>query len=159
MKDAEYIDLVPNDPVQEFVVLMNDDLKREYQHMLFYLHSSSLITGLHRHEISEFLFEEAQSELKHVREFSDQILAVGGFPVLPSAVTDGIPQYSGLPLDILTHVLKMEQQVVSIFAERLAWTEKNLPAPFGEILHIFYEDQIMDSHKTVHEVQMMLQKG
>jgi bacterioferritin (cytochrome b1) len=141
---------------EEFLALMNEDLKREYQHMLFYLHSSALVTGLHRHEISEFLFEEAQSELKHVREFTDQILAHGGVPLLPKQVTENLPSYvNGGPKEILQQVLLMEKEVVTIFSDRLKETE-GWPGPFGQLLHIFYEDQIMDSHKTVHEVQMML---
>jgi ferritin len=142
----------------DFLNLMNEDLKREYQHMLFYLHSSALITGIHRHEIAEFLFEEAQSELKHVREFTDQIIAHGGMPVLPKQVAEDLPNYvNGEPKVILGHVLQMEKEVVAIFSDRLKETaEMNNVA--GQILHIFYEDQIMDSHKTVHEVQMMLSK-
>lgn len=143
----------------EFLVLMNEDLKREYQHMLFYLHSSALVTGLHRHELSEFLFDEAQGELKHVREFTDQILAHGGTPLLPNQeVLDRVPNYvTGDPKSILSFVLQMEKEVVNIFSERLKETEQ-WPGSFGQILHIFYEDQIMDSHKTVHEVQMMLSR-
>lgn len=142
--------------IEEFCALMNADLKREYQHMLFYLYSSAIVKGLHRHEISEFLFEESQGELKHVREFSDQILAVGGMPQLPDDVAKDVPQFTGGNLErVLEHVLKMEREVVNIFAERLKQTEE-VEAPFGPILHIFYEDQIMDSHKTVHEVTMLL---
>jgi ferritin len=144
---------------EEFIALMNEDLKREYQHMLFYLHTSALVKGLHRHEVGEFLFEEAQSELKHVREFSDMILSVYGYPALPRLLTEELPQFpEGSISDILGHVLKMEQEVVTIFSERLKQSEE-IPGYQGQLLHIFYEDQIMDSHKTVHEVQMMLQKG
>jgi bacterioferritin (cytochrome b1) len=143
---------------KEFLRLMNDDLKREYQHMLFYLHSSALITGLNRHELSEFLFEEAQSELKHVREFTDQIIAHGGTPLLATQLTDTLPNYfTGDPGSILSFVLQMEQDVVNIFAERLKQTEE-IASPFGQLLHIFYEDQIVDSHKTVHEVKMLLRR-
>lgn len=145
--------------IEEFLKLMNEDLKREYQHMLFYLYASALVKGFHRHEISEFLFDEAQSELKHVREFSDQILAVGGFPQLPDSLTDDMPRLTGDSLEaILRHVLKMESEVVTIFSDRLRESEE-MTGPAGQILHIFYEDQIMDSHRTVHEVQMMLQRA
>lgn len=143
---------------QKFLSLMNEDLKREYQHMLFYLHSSAIVTGFNRHEISEFLFDEAQGELKHVREFTDQILAHGGTPHFPLQLTDNLPNYfTGDVRSILSFVLQMESDVVNIFAERLKQTEE-IDSPFGQLLHIFYEDQITDSHKTVHEVRMLLKR-
>ncbi len=57
----------------EMIELMNQDLKNEYKHMMFYLRSSVMVRGLHRQSIQGFLSGEATSEMGHVTQFSTKI--------------------------------------------------------------------------------------
>ena len=64
--------------LETFVTLMEADLANEYKHMMFYLHSSIVVQGIHREELQEFFRKEPQSEMSHVEEFSKMLLGVGG---------------------------------------------------------------------------------
>src|SRR5688572_11996392 len=65
---------------EQLVALLQDDLKNERMHCLFYQQAASLVEGLHREEYRELFLKEAQSELVHVDEFSNLIKRLGGTP-------------------------------------------------------------------------------
>jgi bacterioferritin (cytochrome b1) len=113
---------------------------------------------LHREELSEFFYKEAMSEMKHVQDFGRMYLGVfGKQPPQPS----GPPKYTNSfasPTDVkslLEEVLEMERQVVVNYAKRIKDTEAWGDAD-GYSLHVFYEDQIMDSRLTYNHVKEML---
>lgn len=138
--------------LQDFVVLMAEDLCNEYKHMHFYLHSAIVVRGLHREELGEYFAEEAASEMKHVQEFGKMILGMGGVPLttvalFPTDLTDTV--------EILKYVVLMETEVVSNYHTRMQQAEL-LGTPEGSVLHVFYENQILDSQLTVNNVKEML---
>ena len=67
---------------QELIDFLQNDLKNERKHLLFYLQSSVMVQGLHREELSEMLYKESLDEHKHVEEFSRLIVQLGGVPEL-----------------------------------------------------------------------------
>lgn len=141
----------------EFICLMNADLMREFQHMHTYLNYAVIVRGLHRQELSEMFIEEAQSELKHCEEFSRMIVGLGGNPITPWTFnSSGVKKpYDKNPYALLEAVLEMEEEVVGIFAERMKQAEE-LGGPDGAVLHVFYENQILDSRLTVNNVREMI---
>lgn len=137
--------------VSDFVELMNSDLSHELMHLQAYLYYGTCIEGIHRHEIGEFLLEESKNELKHCEEFIRVILGLGGVPtskILPFP-------YLNWPKSILIQVLQMEETVVQNYAHRMSQAETVLD-PNGSFLHVFYENQILDSRRTVDHVRLML---
>jgi bacterioferritin (cytochrome b1) len=136
----------------DFVKLMNQDLKNELKHMFFYLYSSFSVHGLHRLELGKFLQNAAKSELEHVQEFAKFIVDLGGSP--EHVPNDFFPLY-GDPKLILQSALDMENEVLKNYTERLHHTDM-LGGEDGSALHIFYEDQIMDSRKDANELRQLL---
>ena len=137
---------------EAFLKLMEGDLANEYKHMLFYLHSAIVVRGLHREELSEFFLKEAASEMKHVEEFGKMLLSMGG---TPGSKISAYPNCLSNVYDILNYVVKMEMEVVENYHLRMKQAEE-LGTPEGSVLHVFYENQILDSHLTVANVREML---
>lgn len=136
------------------IEMLQNDLKNERKHLLFYLQAGVMVQGLHREELGEFLLKEAKGELAHVEEFSRMIVHLGGVPGLttnlfPSELTD--------PVRILEYVHKMETEVADLYAQRLRDTHEMRTAAEAAV-HVFYEEQIADSWKTAQEVAQMLKR-
>lgn len=139
---------------ENFILLMQNDIRNEYKHMHFYLHSAVMVGGIHRKEYSEFFLEEAASEMKHVEEFGRKIIGLGAIPeTLPS----GFPTHLKCPIEILRYILKMETEVVCIYADRLKQAA-DLGGPDGAVMEAFYENQILDSRNTAEDVAKMLEE-
>ena len=137
---------------QDLINVLNEDLKNEYKHMLFYLHAGVVIQGFHREEIGEFLLGEAKEEMVHVEEFSRKIIGLDGVPV-----TEANSYRTDLtdPKDILQYVLDMENEVADIYARQLVDTEE-LGGTDGLFIHVFLEDQLLHSRNTADHVKEML---
>lgn len=139
---------------EELIGLLQKDLENERKHLAFYLQASVMVSGLHREELREFLLTEAQGELKHVEEFSELIIHLGGVP--GTSVAEFASNLS-CPVAIMKYVVQMEQEVADVYAERLRQTHE-MENSATAYAHVFYEDQIRDSQKTAWEVAKMLKK-
>lgn len=139
---------------QQLIEMLQEDLRNERKHLAFYLQASTMISGLHREELREFLFEEAQGELKHVEQFSELIVHLGG---VPGVASNAYRSDLSHPLAILSYAVEMEQQVADIYAGRLRATHEMENAAVAYV-HVFYEEQILDSQKTAWEVAKMVKE-
>lgn len=135
----------------EMIDLLNQDLKNEWAHLRFYLHHASMVTGLHCHEYKEILLDHASSEMKHVSEFSDLILGLGGLPTLDSA---DFPIYSN-PKEIIEYALYMESMVVLNYTNRIKEAQV-LGGVDGQWLEIFLEKQVEHSRTDVDHFRQIL---
>lgn len=143
----------------EFIDKLNMDLRGEYRHFLFYLYHSSVVRGLHRHEIGELLYEHAQSEMSHISEFSKTIIGLGEKPycVTDESIyntADFFPHFEK-PEDIIAYALQMEDEVVANYAARMKETSC-LQEPDATFVSLFLEEQILDSRKDADEFREML---
>lgn len=138
--------------------LLNEDLSREYAHLHFYLQASACVTGLHREEIGEFLTKQANEELNHVQQFSKLILGLGGFP---SVTVAPFKSDLTLPLDILKEALKMEEEVVKNYVERMDQADmlEGEDKVDGRYIHLFLEDQMISSREDVDNLKEMLKNA
>lgn len=137
---------------EQMIELLNGDIRNEYMHLHFYLHSAMMVQGLHREELREFLLEEAAGEMKHVQQFGDLIVGLGGLPentpnIFPTELTN--------PVDILTHALGMEDQVVANYVQRMDQATE-LGGVDGRWIEIFLEDQIMQSRTDADHLRQIL---
>ena len=135
----------------ELIDLLNADLKNEWMHLRFYLHHASMATGLHAHEYKEMLLEHASSEMKHVTEFSDLIIGLGGLPTVDS---NDFPIYSS-PKEIIEYAVYMESLVVSNYAQRIK-DAQILGGVDGQWLEIFLEKQLEHSRVDVDHFKQIL---
>lgn len=131
---------------------LKEDLKNERKHMLFYLTNASTITGLNRIEIREFLLEEAASEMKHVEQFQNLILGLGGkidnfdynhFDIFENAK------------DIIDYAFRMETEVIYNYTRRIKEAQQ-LDDHNGLWVEIFLEDQIAHSREDADKMKQML---
>ena len=137
--------------LNEMLELLNGDLRNELKHMHFYLYHASTIKGLHREELREFLFEEAASEMRHVKEFQDLIIGLGGNPTVEANPfklwTDAHT--------ILCAALEMEEEVVENYSKRIKQAQKMGDAN-GTWIEVFLEDQIMHSRTDADNIRQMI---
>ena len=146
--------------IQEFVKLMNEDLLREYEHWFTYMQAASSVRGLNRLELEEFFLEEAKDEMEHIHEFALRLNGLDTEPVTSVALSIQTPiddeKFNrGDSRFWLEKILAMEIEVVEHFAKRIKTTEE-IGGADGYSLHVFYEDMINDSRKTVDKVKMIL---
>lgn len=131
---------------------LKEDLKNERKHMLFYLTNASTITGLNRIEIKEFLLEEAASEMKHVEQFQNLILGLGG------RIDNSDYNYFDIfenPKDIIKYAFNMEMEVIHNYIKRIKEAQE-LDDHNSLWIEIFLEDQISHSREDADSMKQML---
>jgi bacterioferritin (cytochrome b1) len=144
--------------LSQLISLLNEDLAREYMHWHFYMNAAIRVQTLHRAEIQELMLEEAAGEMKHVEAFGKLIVGLGGTPTVKVAsfesdITD--------PKIILEEALKMEEEVVTNYVQRMDDAEKleslgGVDKVHGRYVHIFLEDQILDSRQAVDHYRELI---
>lgn len=148
--------------LEQFIEVLNQDLAREYGHFHYYIFSSSVVSGLHREEMSEFFQKEAAGEMAHILEFSKMIRSLGGKPTRQiSPYGTDLKQF--YPEELLEVALKMEQEVVANYVKRQdEATELEEKDPANKVhyryITVFLDEQILDSRNAVNEITEMLKK-
>lgn len=135
----------------QLIELLRGDLANEMTHMMFYLKNSALLRGLHRHEIRELFMEEAASEMKHVQQFQDAIVGLGG--AVEDIVPHAVPVYS-CPKRAIRHAYEMETEVVANYVERMAQAQ-TLGGVDGQFLEIFLEEQVLHSRTDADNLKLL----
>jgi bacterioferritin (cytochrome b1) len=140
---------------EEMIELLNNDLKNEWKHLRFYLYHASAVTGLHCSEYKELFLKEAASEMKHVTEFSDLIIGLGGTATFESNDFDKFTD----PKQIIEYAISMEEEVVKNYVKRIKYAEAAQKS-YGDIdgtwLQIFLEGQIQASREDVDHFKQIL---
>ncbi len=138
----------------DLITLLQSDLRNERKHLAFYMQAAVMVKGFHRKELREFFEEEAQGEFKHVMEFSEAIVHLGGLPIV---CTTPFPINLETPGDLLTYASEMELEVSDIYASRLSeLSSDNGDKTSIAYLSVFYENQLEDSWKTSKEILQMI---
>lgn len=140
---------------EQLISLLQEDLKNERLHCLFYQQAASLVEGLHREEYREHFLAEAQSELAHIDQFANLIKQLGGTPGAEVApLTDKL---SPCPRRLCEIGARLEQAVADNYAARLRATHEMENAATAYV-HVFYEDQIKDSQEAAWELALLAKK-
>ncbi len=134
------------------IALVQEDLKNERKHLAAYTQFAVQLRGLHRNELREFCETQAADELVHVTQFSELIVFLGG---VPGTEVNDYPAGLKCPKEIMKAIVKMEDEVADLYADRLRVTDgmENAPTAY---CHVFYENQIEDSWRTAREVELMI---
>lgn len=142
--------------LQALIENLNNDLKNEWTHLTFYLHSAALVQGLHATEYKELLQKEANKELLHVGQFSDVLIGLGLSPE-NLAKEPFLHKVLSLtdPKAILAHALNLEEEVVRNYCIRMHEAEM-CGCTDGDWVHIFLEGQIQDSREDVDHLKQIL---
>jgi ferritin len=138
---------------EHIVSLLSEDMKNEYKHHRFYLHSSFVLEGHERLYFVDWLKKQAAEELHHVEEFANKITSFGH---IPPVFGYEFPTDLRKMKDILNYAIQMEMEVVDNYHNRLKHFEElseKTGKHFDLVLH--YEDQIEDSQRDVDEMLRM----
>jgi bacterioferritin (cytochrome b1) len=139
---------------EKLIELLNGDLRNEYKHMLYYLHSSFMLLGFSRLYLKDLLETHAKEEMEHVTEFAEKIRALGGNPVceisaFPTDLTDATL--------ILQYALDMEKEVVRNYHERHKNAIEFYEATKANYdLVVFLEKHIEESQEDIDELTKVL---
>lgn len=146
---------IPSLTLPQFLQTMNNDLQNEWTHLQFYLYHASYITGLHAEEYKEFFTDAAKGEMEHVQAFLDRLLGLNF--TLPNYSGKQFPVFTKVE-DALGHAIKLEEEVVENYAQRLVQLDRLLPAhpTVASYLKIFYEDQLQDSYEDAEKMRRIL---
>lgn len=130
---------------------LQEDLKNERMHCLFYQQAAAMVKGLHREEFRELFLKEANSELHHIDEFATLIVQLGGVPGTEVA-TLPIPLCEN-PDELCTQACQIEQIVAGNYALRMNQTNSKND-DMSTYVNLFYEDQLTDSKKAAMEFDL-----
>lgn len=152
--------------IEKMVDLLREDLAREYSHWNFYIQSATAIKGLHREEIGEFLLNQAKEEMAHIEEFKRVLHGIITRRNLEKHVPTDTAQfknYLACPNEILKEALRMEDEVVSNYIQRIedasALQENGGEDKIdGKFIELFLEDQILDSRTDADNIRMMIKE-
>ena len=144
--------------MQQLIKDLNADLSNEYKHMFFYLYHSAFVRGHDALALADLFADFANSEAKHVRQFLDVIVSLGGTPT--TKVNDFATCKSGKDACRCAH--DMENEVVANFVDRIQQVDdlvqQGTLSP-GDAIFLtgFLEEQIAESKgdKAVIFAKMM----
>lgn len=144
--------------LSQFLEIMNGDLANEWTHLSFYLYHASAVSGLHAHEYKEFFTEAATGEMAHVRAFLDRLFGLNY--AQPGQSSKPFP-YATHPENILTLAIKLEEEVVTNYTQRLVQLDQLALAhpETAAYLKVFYEDQLQDSYEDCEHMRRLLSGG
>ena len=104
---------------QELIVLLNEDLAREYQAIIAYINYSQVIKGAQYMSIAKELEVHAREELSHALIIASQIDYLGGMPT----VTPLVVKTSDKPEDMLRFDLDNENETIINYRMRVRQCE------------------------------------
>ncbi len=142
---------------EDLILKLNGDLVNEYTHMHFYLHSSFLVEGTYRDEVSEWLVKHATSEFKHIQEFAKMIVGLGGQPVHEH---HDFPHLTD-PHEIFLYAQQLESEVVANYVQRMeeVVSSNELDPCDAKYVELFLEDQVLDSRGDLDEIKQFIKRN
>ncbi len=133
-------------------------LKHERKHFNFYLQASMEIRGLERLYLKPLLEKEMQSELGHIRQFGDKIVALGQTPTR-EAHPFGLGNALGCQPNactILQEAIRMEREVLQVYHDLYPKAEK-FAEVFGDMsIVLMLEENIEHTTADVEEMEKMI---
>lgn len=103
----------------DMIVLLNEDLSREYQAIIAYVVYSQILKGAAYSDIAKELEKHAGDELQHALKISKQIDYLGGTP----SVTAYPVKLSNKPQDLLRFDLENERVTIANYSQRVRQAE------------------------------------
>jgi bacterioferritin (cytochrome b1) len=138
--------------LDEILGHLNNDLRNEYKHLLFYMHAANLLVGVKRLYIADFLKAHATEEMAHVYQFAHKIRGWGGTPYSGLAAHQ-FPEGLTTAEQIIDYAIEMEQEVIANYHKRHEQAEelRNATGKHFDIA-LFLEEQIEHSQADVDEL-------
>ncbi|HVH25227.1 MAG TPA: ferritin-like domain-containing protein [Vicinamibacterales bacterium] len=123
-----------DDPKQQLIEGLNEDLKGEFQAVIMYRIYASMVQGPYRQELRTFFANEIPEELTHAQILADKIAALGGTPASNPAPVPVVAEAKAM----LQAALKAELETIDRYVVRRkqaeAAGEPGLAAEFDTLI-------------------------
>jgi bacterioferritin len=127
---------------------LNEDLAREFQAIVRYVHFAATVTGPYRPQLASLFRDEVNDELEHAIYLANKIAAYGGTPTTEIPPTEPIHE----PKRMLERVAEAERDDVAHYTRRAEEADKA-----GDVaLKVKLEEMIQDETEHLEEVEKIL---
>ena len=99
---------------EEFIELLNGDIRHEIKAALTYLHQHATAKGLRGQMLRDILAPEIPGELQHAIQLADKVVALGGTPDLSVETIEAQDSVE----DMIRFDLKLEEEAVANYTAR-----------------------------------------
>lgn len=99
---------------EEFIELLNGDIRHEIKAALTYLHQHATAKGMRGQILREILAPEIPGELQHAVQLADKVVALGGTPDLSVGAIEAQESVE----DMIRYDLKLEEEAVANYTTR-----------------------------------------
>lgn len=139
---------------QDMVTILNDILRHERKHFMFYQHATYMTRTVMRLILNPFWEKEMQGELEHMKLFADKIVALGGVPTLeyhefPTTVFDN-------PMHTLQYAAHMEQEVLTLYHTVYPKAQEYADEHGDMSIALLLEENIEDSTADLEEIKKLI---
>ena len=139
--------------VNTLVDHLNGDLANKYKQMLFYLHSSIRVQGIHREPMKTLFLAFASKRANHIQQIGDRLTGLLG---TPSTKVNGFRGDLTAPRDILLYAETMELEALNNFVERKGQAHNCAAQVNGVVIELLMDDMISQSAADSDHLHQML---
>jgi bacterioferritin (cytochrome b1) len=137
------------------IVLLNEIVRHERKHFMYYQHCHLIIRGYERAILGPVFEKEMNSELEHVCEFSAKVVALGGTPDTGSGVYH-VPLDGFAHREMLEGAIALEREVLRIYHSAYPLAEKYAEEHGDMSIALLLEENIEHTTKDVEELEKLL---
>lgn len=133
-------------------------LKHERKHFNFYLQASMELRGLERLYLKPLLEKEMASELEHIRQFGEKIVALGGEPSHEAYAFHLGHNLGEVPRchHVLREAIRMEREILAIYHDLYSKAEKFAEVFKDMSIALMLEENIEHTTADVEEMERMV---
>jgi bacterioferritin (cytochrome b1) len=137
----------------EMIDLLNNIIKHERKHFNFYMHAFLMVKGLERAYLAPVFEKEMRSELEHVIEFSEKVVALGG---VPESGCFNIPiDIKSTTIELCRTAIAIEREVLKVYHEAYPLAEEYAAEHLDMSIALLLEENIEHTTKDVEELEKL----
>lgn len=140
----------------DMIVLLNEIVKHERKHFMYYQHCYLIIRGHVRLILGPVFEKEMNSELEHVCEFSAKVVALGGIPTMESHGPLTVPACGYEHRQMLEGAVALEREVLKVYHNAYPLAEKYAESHGDMSIALLLEENIEHTTKDVEELEKLL---
>ena len=137
---------------------LQEILKHERGHFAFYLQALMVVRGPSRLYVKPLFEKEMQSELEHIRQFGDKLVALGHYPDTDVKYVDcggGLRGWLTTP-ELIQRAVDMERDVLALYNEVYPLAEEYGTLVGDMSVALLLEENIEHTTEDVEELEKLL---
>lgn len=138
----------------EMITLLNEIIGNERYHFNYYMNAFLNVKGLERVFLAPIFEKEMRSELEHILEFSNKVVALGGIPNTQSRYLS--VQFFEDAISLVKHAIEIEREILRIYHNAYPLVEKYVEEHKDMSIALLLEENIEHTTKDVEELEKLL---